>query len=59
MKIKIKNAILSLSNKLNLRPLLKCLKKNKINVISSGGTAKIIRSLKFKLIHKADSYHYH
>ena len=50
MKIKIKNAILSLSNKLNLRPLLKCLKKNKINVISSGGTAKIIRSLKFKSI---------
>ena len=48
MKIKIKNAILSLSDKSKLKPLLKCLKKNKVNLISSGGTSKKIRALKFK-----------
>ena len=48
MKIKIKNAILSLSDKSNLKPLLTCLKKNKVNLISSGGTSKKIRALKFK-----------
>ncbi len=45
---KIKTALISLSNKKNLRPLLNILKKNKIKIISSGGTFKEIKKLKFK-----------
>ena len=45
---KIKTALISLSDKENLRPLLKLLKKYKIKIISSGGTFKKIRKLKFK-----------
>ena len=44
---KIKKALISLSDKSNLLPLLKCLKRHKINIISSGGTYKIIKKLKF------------
>ena len=44
---KIKKALISLSNKENLKPLLNCLKKHKIKIISSGGTFKTIKKLKF------------
>ena len=45
---KIKNALISVSDKENLRIILKALKKNKINIISSGGTFKSIKKLGFK-----------
>jgi phosphoribosylaminoimidazolecarboxamide formyltransferase/IMP cyclohydrolase len=44
---KIKKALISVSNKQNLKPLLQSLKKNKIEIISSGGTFKEIKKLKF------------
>ena len=44
---KIQRALISISDKKNLRPLLKCLKKFKIEIISSGGTYKEIKKLKF------------
>ena len=47
---KIKRALISVSNKKNLKPLLKVLKKNKVEIISSGGTFKEIKRLKFKCI---------
>ena len=43
---KIKSALISLSDKSNLKPLLQELKKNHIKIISSGGTYKAIRKLK-------------
>ncbi len=45
---KIKNALISVSDKENLRSILQILKKNKINIISSGGTFKLIKKLGFK-----------
>ncbi len=50
MKKKIKTALISVSDKKNLRPLLKILKRNKIKIISSGGTYKKIKRLKFKCV---------
>ena len=47
---KIKTAIISVSDKKNLRPLLSVLKKNNIQIISSGGTFKEINRLKFKCL---------
>ena len=47
---KIKTALISVSDKKNLRPLLNILKKNKIKIISSGGTYKKIKKLKFNCI---------
>ena len=47
---KIKRALISVSDKKNLRPLLKILKKNKIEIVSSGGTYKEIKKLNFKCI---------
>ena len=47
MKKKIKTALISVSDKKNLKPLLNILKKNKIKIISSGGTYKEIIRLKF------------
>ena len=44
---KIKTALISISDKKNLLPLLKILKKNKIKIISSGGTFRKIKKLKF------------
>ncbi len=44
---KIKRALISLSDKSNLKPILTCLRKNKIKIISSGGTYKAIKKLKF------------
>jgi len=50
MKKKIKTALISLSDKKNLKPLLDILKKNKIKIISSGGTYKEIKRLKFECL---------
>ena len=47
---KIKTALISVSDKKNLKPLLRVLKKNKIKIISSGGTFKEIKKLKFNCI---------
>ena len=47
---KIRKAIISLSDKTNLKPLLKSLKKYKIDIISSGGTFKAIKKLKYPCI---------
>ena len=40
---KIRNAIVSVNKKEDLTPVLKVLKKYKINIISSGGTYKYIK----------------
>jgi phosphoribosylaminoimidazolecarboxamide formyltransferase/IMP cyclohydrolase len=45
---KIKRALISVSDKKNLKPLLNILKKNKVEIISSGGTYKEIKRLNFK-----------
>src|SRR5210317_2201710 len=47
---KIKTALISVSDKKNLKPLLNSLKQNKIKMISSGCTYKEIRKLKFKCL---------
>jgi len=47
---KIRSALISISDKSNLKPLLKVLKDNKIKLISSGGTYKEIIKLKFKCL---------
>ena len=46
----IKTALISVSDKKNLIPLLNILKKNKVKIISSGGTYKEISKLKFKCL---------
>ncbi len=45
MNLKVKNALISVSNKENLISLLKTLKKFKVNIISSGGTYASIKKL--------------
>ena len=45
MSQKIKNALVSLSDKSGIEKLLKVLKKYKVNIISSGGTYKKIKDL--------------
>ena len=47
---KIKRALISVSNKKNLKPLLRILKKFKIEIVSSGGTYKKIKNLGFDCI---------
>ena len=47
---RIKRALISLSNKDNLKKLLSTLYKHKIEIVSSGGTFKQIKKLKFKCI---------
>ncbi len=44
----IKNALISVSDKSGLIPVLKILKKFKVNIISSGGTYKYIKKNNFK-----------
>ena len=48
MNNKIKKAIISLSDKSEIKPLLNTLKKYKVNIISSGGTSRAIRKLGFR-----------
>ena len=50
MKVKIKTALISLSDKSNLKSLIKNLLKYKIKIISSGGTYKKIKSYGFSCI---------
>jgi phosphoribosylaminoimidazolecarboxamide formyltransferase / IMP cyclohydrolase len=47
---KIKTALISVSDKKNLKHLLKILTTNKIKIISSGGTYKEIKKLKLKCL---------
>ena len=47
---KIKSALISVSDKSNLKPLLQTLENNNIKIISSGGTFKEIQKLKYKCI---------
>ena len=54
MKKKIKLALISVSDKSNLKHLLQILKKNNIKLISSGGTFKEIQKLKFKCLEISD-----
>ena len=51
---KIRKALISVSNKKNLKPLLSRLKKFKIDIISSGGTFKEIKKLGFKCTEISD-----
>ncbi len=50
MNLKVKNALISVSNKESLISLLKVLKKFDINIISSGGTYASIRKLGYECI---------
>ena len=47
---KIKKALISVSDKKNLKDLLKVLTKHKVELISSGGTYKEIKKLKFECL---------
>ncbi len=47
---KIKNALISVSDKGNLKSLLTILKRHNIKILSSGGTYKKIKKLRFKAI---------
>ena len=48
MNLKVKNALISVSNKGNLISLLKTLKKYNINIVSSGGTYNCIKKLGYQ-----------
>ena len=50
MKLKVKSALISVSNKEKLISLLKILKKFNINIISSGGTYASIKKLGYECI---------
>ena len=52
--MKIKNAIISLSNKEGIKDLLKLLKKFRVNLISSGGTYKFIKKLGYECTEISD-----
>ena len=52
--MKIKSALISVSNKDKLRDILKQLKKHKVKLLSSGGTYKKIKSLGYKCIEVSD-----
>ena len=51
---KIKRAIISVSDKSNLKLILPTLKKYKIEIISSGGSFKKIRSMNYNCIEVSD-----
>ena len=51
---RIKSALISVSDKSNLKSLLEALKKYKIKIISSGGTYKEIKKLKYKCLEVSD-----
>ena len=50
MKQKIKKALISVSDKTDLIPVLNILKKYKIEILSSGGTFKTIKKLGYNCI---------
>ena len=49
MKIKIKTALISVSNKSGLEKIVKILKENEIEIISTGGTAKSITQMNIEV----------
>ena len=51
---KIRRALISVSDKKNLKTLLNIFTKYKIKIISSGGTYKEIKKLKFKCLDVSD-----
>jgi phosphoribosylaminoimidazolecarboxamide formyltransferase / IMP cyclohydrolase len=51
---KIRSALISVSDKSNLKPILQILKKNNVKLISSGGTFKSIKKLKFNCVEVSD-----
>jgi len=51
---KIRTALISVSDKSNLKTLLQILKKNNVKLISSGGTFKSIKKLKFDCMEVSD-----
>ena len=51
---KIKRALISVSDKKDLKPLLRVLKKFKVEIISSGGTYKEIKKLKYACTEVSD-----
>ena len=51
---KIKRAIISVSDKTNLKIILPILKKNKIEIISSGGSFKKIKGMNYNCIEVSD-----
>jgi len=51
---KIKTALISVSDKKKLKPLLDILTKYNIKIVSSGGTYKQIKKLKFKCLEVSD-----
>ena len=53
MKIRIKTALISVSDKSQLNYILKPLKKYNIKIISSGGTYKHIKKLGFKNVQRS------
>ena len=48
MSNKVKKAIISISDKSEIKLVLNTLKKYKVNILSSGGTSKEINKLGFK-----------
>ena len=51
---KIKTALVSVSNKNNLKPILQILRKYNVKIISSGGTYKEIKKQKFSCLEVSD-----
>ena len=51
---KIKLALISISDKSNIKPLLKILSMNKIKIISSGGTFKLVKKLGYDCINVSE-----
>ena len=51
---KMRSALISVSDKSKLKPLLQVLKKYNIKLISSGGTFKTIKKLKYKCLEVSD-----
>ena len=49
MNLKVKNALISVSDKENLIEILKTLKKFNIKIISSGGTYASIKKLGYRM----------
>ena len=52
--IKIKRALISLSDKSNINIIIRILKKYNIETLSTGGTAKILRDNEIKVIEVSD-----
>ena len=58
MNIKIKRALISVSDKTQLIKILPTLKKLKIEILSSGGTYKYIKKCGFQCIEVSDFTNY-